>query len=306
MTDGGAGVVADYFDYSPITTRPRLIWPGGARLAVWIVPNIEHYEYLPQVRARDPWPRMPHPDILGFGSREYGNRVGFWRMLDVLDKYPVACTVSLNAGAYAFHPEIAEACLARGWDHMAHGVYNTRYHWYLDEDEERAAIAECLGQCRQMTGATPAGWLSPANTNTPRTPKLVAEAGLRYYCDIPHDEQPFPLKVPAGNLISMPYQLDVNDGLSFRLNIEAEEFADSVIALFDALYEDSAVTGRVMCFAPHPYILGQPHRIAQLDRIIRHIVSREDVWFATGAQIADFYIAQYLPLLQANLRGRSS
>ena len=291
----------DRLVYSPLVERPRLRWPGGARLAVWIVPNIEHYEYLPDVRVRDPWPRVPHPDVMGFGSRDYGNRVGFWRLLDVMDRYSVPCTVSLNAAAYVHYPEIRDACLSRRWDHMAHGVYNTRYHWNLDEDEERAAIAECLDLCRQVTGSTPAGWLSPANTNTWRTPDLIAEAGIRYYCDIPHDEQPFPIKVRSGRLITMPYQLDVNDGLSFRHNIEAEDFADSVIALFDALYEDGAATGRVMCFAPHPYILGQPHRVRALDRIIRHIVRREDVWVATGSEIADWYIANYLPQLEARL-----
>jgi len=128
----------DRVTYSPLITRPKLRWPDEARVALWVAPNIEHYEYLPPVRSRDPWPRSPHPDVLGYGTRDYGNRVGLWRMFDVMDKHDIRCTISLNLSVYEHYPAIMEACEARRWDVMCHGLYNTRYHWNMPEDEERA------------------------------------------------------------------------------------------------------------------------------------------------------------------------
>ena len=132
----------DRVAYSPIIERPPLRWPNGARVALWVCPNIEHYEYLPDpVRIRDPWPRMPHPDILGYGVKDYGNRVGLWRMFEVMDRYEIRCTVSLGLAVIDHYPEVFAACEERGWDYMCHGVYNTQYLWGLPEDEERAALA---------------------------------------------------------------------------------------------------------------------------------------------------------------------
>ena len=131
--------------YQPITDRPRLTWPGGARVAVWVVPNVEHYEYLPPLTGgRNAWPRTPHPDVLGYGLRDFGNRVGLWRMAEVTDALGIPLTLSLNMANWLHYPEIFEAAQARGWDVMAHGLYNTRYHWDMSEHAERDAIHECV------------------------------------------------------------------------------------------------------------------------------------------------------------------
>ncbi len=292
----------DRFVYSPITTRPRLRWPGDARVALWIVPNVEHYEYRPDpVRLRNPWPRVPHPDVQAYGVRDYGNRVGFFRLVELLDRYEIPCTLSLNIAAYEHFPEIMAECEGRRWDVMCHGIYNTQYLWGLSEEEERAVIADCVDRFHALTGRRFTGWFSPSGTNTLNTPDLLAEAGVQYYCDWFHDDQPFPMKVRSGQLITMPYQMEVNDGLNFRINTEAEEFADSCIALFDRLYAEGAENGRVMSIAPHPYILGQPHRIKQFERVLRHIASHDGVWKATGIEIVDWYRQTYLPQLQAHL-----
>lgn len=222
-------------------------------------------------------------------------------MLDVLDKYEVPCTISLNIAAYECFPEIMYECESRHFDVVCHGIYNTQYLWGLEEEEERAIIADCVKRFHNLTGRHFTGWFSPAGTHTINTPDLVAEAGVRYYCDWFHDDQPFPMHVRSGSLISLPYQIQVNDGRNFRVNTEAEEFADNAIALFDRLYEEGAERGTIMSLAPHPYILGQPHRIRQFERIIAHITSHKDVWKATGAEIADWYIANYLPLLNEHL-----
>lgn len=222
-------------------------------------------------------------------------------MLDVLDRYEIPCTLSLNIAAYERFPEIMAACEERRWDVMCHGYTNTQYMWGLEEDEERTLIADWKARFRALTGRDFTGWFSPAGTNTLNTPDLLAEAGVSYYCDWFHDDQPFPMRVRKGNLITMPYQMQVNDGLNFRVNIEAEEFADAAIALFDRLYNEGSHSGRIMSLAPHPYILGQPHRIRQFERILSHIVGHDGVWKATGIEIVEWYTANYLPVLIEHL-----
>ena len=188
---------------------------------MWVVPNVEHYEYLPPAGPRDPWPRTPHPDVLGYGVRDYGNRVGLWRMFDVMDHFGIRGTSSLNLAVFDHYPQILEAHEKRKWDVMAHGLYNTRYHWNMAEDAERAAIAECVESYRRHTGRQLAGWFSPAATFTENTPDLVAEAGIKYYCDWYHDDQPFPIRTRSGKLITIPYQMDINDAMTYRHSIEA-------------------------------------------------------------------------------------
>ncbi|MDH3667824.1 MAG: polysaccharide deacetylase family protein [Paracoccaceae bacterium] len=286
-------MIADRVPYVPITERPRLTWPGGARVAVWVVPNVEHYEYLPnQVRSRNPWPRMPHPDILGYGLRDYGNRVGLWRMAELTDALGIPCTLSLNIANWEHYPEIFEASEARGWDVMCHGIYNTQYHWSLPEDEERAIIADCVETYHRFTGRRLAGWFSPAATFTENTPDLVAEAGITYYCDWYHDDQPTPIRVRNGSLITIPYQMDINDAMVWRHHIEAGDFATMIIDHFDTLWREGADQGRVVCIALHPFIMGQPHRIRALERALAHIVAHDGVWLATGSEIADWYLSQ--------------
>lgn len=293
----------DRVPYSPIVTRPPSRWPGDARVALWVSPNIEHYEYLPNpIRKRDPWPRTPHPDVLGYSGKDYGNRVGLWRLFEVMDKHDLRCTISLNLANYEHYPEIMEACEARRWEIMCHGLYNTQYHWDLPEDEERAIIADCVATHRRLTGRDLPGWFSPAATFTVNTPDLCAEAGIKYFCDWYHDDQPFPMKVRKGRLITIPYQMDINDAMVWRIHIEAEEFAQMIIDHFDAIYRQSTVQCRVMHIALHPYMMGQPHRIKHLDRALKHILSHEGVWKATGEEITDWFTAHHLPALEAHLK----
>ncbi len=284
----------ELFAYSPIMHRPKLRWPNGARVALWVVPNIEHYEYLPKfVRTRDPWPRSPHPDVLNYGLRDYGNRVGVWRLFDLLDKHGIRGTTSFNVAAFEHYPAVLEGCLARNWDYMCHGVYNTRYHYGMGEDEERAEIADCVASFRRMTGRKLAGWLSPALTNTLNTPDLLAEAGIKYYCDWVHDEQPAPMRVRKGRLITVPYSVDLNDAPVQLQGHEGDEFERMIRDAFDTIYADASPdAGRVRCVAIHPYISGQPHWIAHLDRALAHICAHDGVWKATGEEIADCWLAQ--------------
>lgn len=276
--------------YSPITERPPLRWPNGARVALWVVPNVEHYEYLPRrTEPRNPWPRMPHPEVLGYAIRDYGNRVGFWRMFEVFDRLGIRGSVSLSMSVYERYPQIMEAIESRNWDILCHGLDNTHYLWGMGEAEERDTIVQCQEIYRRLVGKELPGWFSPSATFTSRTPDLVAEAGFRYYCDFYHDDQPSWIRAGAGELMTLPYQMDVNDAMAYRHHFDAAEFERMMIDHFDRLYAEGAESGRVVCIALHPYIMGQSHRIAALERALRYMVEHDGVWVATGGEICDWF-----------------
>jgi peptidoglycan/xylan/chitin deacetylase (PgdA/CDA1 family) len=284
----------DRVDYSPIIERPRLEWPNGARVALWVSPNVEHYEYLPEYDGvRDPWPRTPYPDVKQYSFYDYGNRVGFWRMLEVMDRHQIRCCVSLNMAVLEHYPEVAKAMVERDWDFMSHGIYNTRYLNTYTEEEEREFYRDCIETLRKHTGKQLKGMLGPAVSDTEATPDLMAEAGLIYHTDWMHDDQPVPIRVKSGTLVSVPYSIELNDAPLFRANYEGDYFARICKDQFDQLYKGGEQSGRVMCIALHPYVMGQPHRIKYLDDLLGYIMSHDGVWQTTADDIAEYYIANY-------------
>ncbi len=279
-------------DYSPIIDRPAIKWPNGARVALWVAPNIEHYEYLPNFDGHtDPWPRTPYPDAQQYSYRDYGNRVGFWRMLEVLDKHAIRCCVSLNLAVLEHFPEVAEAMVSRNWDFMSHGIYNTQFINTWSEQREREWYQDSIDTLRRHTGKQLKGMFGPAGYSSERSPDLMAEAGLIYHSDWMHDDQPVPIKVKTGKMVSVPYSIEVNDGILFRQHYEGDYFVEICKAQFDQLYDEGAESGRVMCIAIHPYLLGQPHRIKYLDEALGYIMSHDGVWQTTADEIAEYYIA---------------
>ncbi len=286
--------IQDLVRYAPVTTRPRVSWPGGKRLAFWIVPNVEFYEYTPPpARGRETWDRVPsHPDVREYGFRDYGNRVGIWRMTDVLDQYPVRPTVSLNLALLDHFPEITQLIRERGWAVMSHGIYNTRFLYGMDEAQERAFYADNVASLLRHTGQRLQGILTPAITNTTRTPELIAQAGLSYHADWVHDDVPVPILVPGQRLVSMPYSYDLNDApLWDGRPYGGRYFVDACKAAFDRLYAESSDGGRVFCIALHPYQIGQPHHIGHLREILDHVCAHDGVWHASGDEIAAHFLA---------------
>jgi len=211
-----------------------------------------------------------------------------------MDRYDVRCTVSLNLALCDHFPEIFAECEIRGWDYMGHGLYNTRYLYGLSVEEEEQAINDCVETFRRHTGRQLRGWLSPALTFSPNTADLVAAAGISYYCDLFHDDQPGPLRTKTGHLTSLPYSMDVNDAVLYRTGHEADEFLRIVKDEFDVLYQEglNGQGGRVLCIAVHPYISGQPHRIEYVERALSYVLEHENVWLATGSEIVDWYTTQ--------------
>jgi peptidoglycan/xylan/chitin deacetylase (PgdA/CDA1 family) len=297
----------DRFEYSPIIDRPVIKWPNNARVALWVAPNIEFYEYLPpQARGRDPWPRVgAHPDVRGYAQRDYGNRVGFWRYLEVMDKHEIRCTVSLNMAILQHFPEIRKAMVDRNWDYMSHGIYNTRYLTSMPAEEEREFYKDTARTLKQYTGKTLKGMLGPSISSTVNTPDLMAEAGLLDYTDWLHDDQPFPLKVKRGKLISVPYSIELNDLVGINAQgHDSAYFCQIIKDQFDTLYQQGAKNGRVMCIALHPYFIAQPSRIKHLDEALGYILSHEGVWKTTADDITDYYMAHCYDDVVAHLAAK--
>ncbi len=278
--------------YSPIVDRTPLRWPGSARVAVWVVPNIEHYELLPPPGPADPYPRTPHPDVRKYGYHDYGNRVGLWRLLDLFDDLEIPCTASLNVAVLDHYPEVAAAMIERSWDLMSHGLYNTRFVTGMTEEEERSFFAHCNEVLQRHTGRNFDGLLGPFITSNGRTPDLMAEVGMRYHADWVHDDRPSPLLNSHGaRMVALPYTYELNDGPLLRAHVEGDGYAQRCTDQFDTLYAEGSNGGRMMCLALHPFGIGQPHRIGHLRRVLQHMRDHDDVWFATGSQIVDHYLA---------------
>ncbi len=275
------------YDYLPYNARPRITWPNGARVAFWVAPNIEFYELNPPKNpSRAAWAR-PAPDVLNYSYRDYGNRVGFWRLLEAMKRCNVRGSVSLNVALCEHHPEIIQACADNDWEFYSHGTYNTRYLTGMSIEQERAVIQDSIDTIKKHTGQKLDGWLAPALTYTENTLDLVAEMGLSYICDLFHDDQPSPVKVRQGRLISVPYSLEMNDTIVYNVNlVQPRRYADILKRQFDRLYEEGEKSGTVMCIPLHPYLVGQPHRMAAFEEALSYITSHDKVWLATGREIA--------------------
>ena len=283
------------YDYWPYHDRPKIVWPGGKKLAFWIAPNIEVYEYAPPVNpARPGWPR-PAPDVVGYSQRDWGNRVGHWRLMEMFDRYGLRGSISLSTALIHHHPEIVEACVARNWEFFSHGIYNTRYSYGLSEAQERAVIEDAIRSVQAATGQRLRGYLAPALTHTERTLDLIAEYDFWYSCDLFQDDQPQPIKTRTGNLVSMPYSLEVNDVVTYgALGVDPWRYADMLIRHFDELLAEGEESGTVMCIPLHAYLVSQPHRIRPFEAALKHITAHaDDVWFTTAVEIAGHYREQY-------------
>jgi len=300
--------IEHFINYSAIIDRPPLKWPNNKKLAVWIAPNLEHYEFEPPPsKYRTPWPRVPAPDVMNYGYRDYGNRVGFWRMLEVFDEFNIKGTVSLNMAVLEHYPEIGEAMLKRDWAFMSHGIYNTRYLFGMSIDEEREFYRDTIDTLFKNTGKKLKGMLGPGFSATPNTPNLMAEAGLTYHVDWFVDDQPFPINVDSGKLVGVPYSRELNDALVFVNpgGFEGEYMLDICKRQFDVLMEEGSDSGRVMCIALHPYIIGQPYRINYLRQILDYVARHEGTWMTTADEIADHYLRHYHDQELARLKNTS-
>jgi allantoinase len=275
------------FDYHPIVDRPPIHWPGGARVAAYIGLNIEHF--LLDRPSTSIWPGTADlvPDALNYGWRDYGVRVGIWRVIDILDRHGVRASALLNSAAAEHYPRIIEAGVNRGWAWLAHGKTNSIPHAGMSLDEERRVLTEIVDTITAATGQRPRGWLGPGLTETFHTPALLAELGLNYLLDWTNDDQPYPLNVPG--LVSVPYSVELNDLGLFGKGTTGPEFVQIVADQYEQLRVDSEHSGRVMALALHPFVIGQPFRAKYLDQALEFLAAQPDVWLTTSDEIAEHY-----------------
>ncbi len=279
--------------YSPITGRPPLKLPGGARLAVWVIVNVEEWnprETMPRTVLPPPAGGSPMPDVPNWAWHEYGNRVGFWRFLDTLDTLKVPAVIAINGSAIAAYEPIAQAALDRNWEFIGHGFSQKNMQKIPDEREDIRKTTEAI---RAFTGRRPRGWLGPGLTETLETPDILLEEGYEYICDWVLDDQPVRLATRGGPIVSVPYTQECNDVAMIAVqHHRALEYRDRAIDQFEQLYLDSKDSARVMALVFHPYLMGVPHRFRYFREALEHISKRPDVAIWTGEQIYDWYVKQ--------------
>ena len=276
--------------YSAIVDRPRLELPGGARLAVWTIVNVEEWSIerpMPRTVLPPPQGQPLLPDLPNWAWHEYGMRVGFWRFIEVLNKYGVKGTLAINGSVCKSYPRVARAALEAGWEFMGHGYVQRPMHHLEDQKKE---ISETIKAIRELTGRAPRGWESPGLTETYDTIDWLAEAGIEYVADWVLDDQPCMIRTSSRPVVSVPYTVEMNDIAMMVLQSHpSSEWLRRGIDQFDRLYAEGESSARVMAISIHPYITGVPHRIGYLERLYEYIGQRPGVLMWTGEQILDWY-----------------
>ena len=296
-----------HYDYVPIIDREPFKLPDGARVAVMPYINIEHFPADIPGTALIPGTQGFSPDPLNYGWRDYGNRVGLWRMMELMDKVGMRGTVCLNSEIIREYPRIIEEGMARDWAFIGHGINNAPAnfignapdgqggHIPLDEEKERSIISTVCNTMEEALGRKTKGWLSPFLTHTDNTPKILEENGVEYLCDFTADDHPFRFNTPKDNLIAVPYTVELNDIPAFlNLGVSSEAFGDMIVDQFDVLYEEGATNARCMPICLHTFHVGQPNKFKHLKRAFEYIAGHDDVLLTTGDDINDWYREQYM------------
>ncbi len=277
--------------YSAMTGRAPLKLPNGVRMIVWVVVAVEEWDPqspMPRTVLSPPAGGSPSPDIPNWAWHEYGNRVGFWRILDVLNDLSIKALLAINGTAIRSYEPISHAALDAGWEFLGHGFTQTNMQKVEDERDNIQKTAEVI---KDFTGKRPRGWIGPGLTETWQTPDILVEEGYEYLCDWVLDDQPVVLKTRNGPIVNVPYTQECNDvAMMLIQHHSASEYFNRASDQFDQLYADSHVSARVMALVVHPYIMGVAHRLRYFRETLEKISSHRDVVFRTGEQILDWYV----------------
>ena len=283
------------FGYAAITRRPPLRWPGGAKLAVYVGMNLEHFAFGQGLGARLV-PAAAEPDVLNHAWREYGNRVGAWRCLELFDALALPVGALINTALYDHCAPLVEAFAARGDELIAHGHTNSQRQGDLAPEDERTLIETCRARMQAAHGTAPSGWLSPWISESAVTPDLLAQAGFGYTLNWCHDDRPNRMATTSGVLYAVPYPQELNDiPMIVGRHMQAPDFARMIVDQFDEMLDPGEPGGLVMGIALHPYVVGQPYRLRHLRRALQHISrtargsAAGDVWITTPGRIARAY-----------------
>lgn len=294
------------FKFSAQSERPRLQWPDGRRVAVIFHMPLEYWPLSESAPARDTQgviggPRVPGaPDVGTYAYRQFGYRVGVWRLMSLFDEFGIALSCPLNLEFARTYPGIVKEAKARGWEFAAHA--NTNRDWMPDftgdERREREFIRRNLGDFSDVVGHKSRGWVSPAVTPTVQTAKIVAEEGLMFYCDYQNDDQPYLLQFEKGrrssrkSTVCVPYSSELSD---YTLYMTHHYTPDEVVSIirdhFDLLYAEGKRQGKIMHISMHPQVIGQAYRFRALERVIKYMAGyKKKVWFTNREKVADWYL----------------
>lgn len=279
--------------FSAIVDRPKLSLPDGKRMAVWTIVNAEHWHdsrAMPRTVLPPPMGQPLLPDVPNWSWHEYGMRVGIWRFMQVLSQRGITPTFAVNGSVCRAYPRIAEEAFRLGWEFMGHGYIQGPMH---KVENQLASIRETMLAIQEVTGKPPRGWESPGLTESESTLDWLKEAGIEYVADWVMDDQPTRLNTNHGDMISVPYTVEINDVVISAIQAQpSDEICRRGIAQFDRLYQESADSARVMAISVHPYLTGVPHRIGALEALYDHILKHDDVALMTGEEICDWYRSQ--------------
>lgn len=277
------------YDYSPIHQRPPFLWPSGKRLAFYVALNIENFSF-GEGLGHTPTSLGPPPDTRNFGWRDYGLRVGIWRIFDLMDELGLPMCHLLNASVCETMPQIPERITLRRDEVVGHGYTNSERQSDMDESTERAMIQDATMTLTRHCGQRPLGWMGPWIAETAVTPELLKEAGYTYVMDWPADDQPFWMWTRAGPILSVPYPIEINDSpIMLSRHQPATDFYQMVVDQFEEMLELSQQQSLVFGISLHTFVAGQPFRLRQIRKAFEYIVKHprfEEVWVTTPGEIA--------------------
>ena len=293
------GMDHEHYDWSPISTRDILRWPEEAPLALVVVVNLEHMEWdapdgsYQAANLAGGSTARPFPDYARISHREYGHRVGIFRVLNVLQKYNITPTLAVDALTARHYPYLMHYCINRGVEFMAHGIsVSQMITSNMSADQELKYIQETMAAIKIATGTDPVGWLGPEYGESERTPQLLAKSNIKYVCDWANDEQPYPLKSPDGELTALPIMLELDDVIAMaHRRVNVDRYANMLTESCDVLYENGSDNGRLLVLNLHPWLIGQPFRINYLDEALSTIMKKPLIWTATGSEVTNWYRA---------------
>jgi allantoinase len=281
------------FPYTPITRRAPIQWPDKVRLPLWIIPNVEVFHLdvaMPGDAQERPGASATIPAVRQWAQRDYGNRVGIWRIIDVMKKHGMRATVALNSDICLHMPVMIEEFVRNDWELIGHGRTNSQRVTEVPANEEGALIKDVFDTIEKVGGRRPIGWLGSGLQETWNTLDHLLDNGCRYVADWVNDDQPYVMGLDGRSMVSIPYPFELNDSVAFMRNkYSVPEFERMICDTFDVLYAESAHSARVMAISLHPFVIGHPHRIGLLDRALRYIMSHQGVWPATGTEIFEAY-----------------
>ncbi len=291
------GMDHNRYGWSMLPRRERVSWPNGARIALWVVPALEWFPLDMKGKPFKPPGALvtSYPDLRHYTLRDYGNRVGIFRVIKALDRLGIRASVAVNAAVAARHPSLLKTCIDAGWEVIGNGLDMDHLHYQgLPKEEERKLVEDSLAILRRLSGQKVRGWLSPARSESFATLDLVADAGIDYVCDWVNDDMPYAMRTESRSIHSLPLPNDIDDYTILVQNRHPEEaYARQVCDQFDVLYKEAETQGgRILALSLHPWVIGQPFRIGALEQALKYIKGHQGVWAATGSEILDAFVAQ--------------